>query len=1028
MRLILLFLLPILVFADISQEYATLAGEPSSYIEGCVSAITGDLIIDQYDTVIQGAELLPIRRRYTNGQRNSTILPHATAFFISSEDLLVASEPNYLTIPYSKHKHRFVPDPEALSKGITCQPILGRGQYDPTKNSAELKRKDHLIIRTSNGGERHYRYWRTSGKNFFVRLVYNGNATVQNYLLEKEILPNGQTIHYVYEKGKEHAQYIREITIKSPASSQTLSRALFEANETETKIQTSDGRQVCHTYTKRRLPKELQHAYQSKTLTLMQEASGPIYPKEHLDYNRDFLLKARGFPSGRVLSFKYDSYHRVCKIRGPNDFKRTISYEGPITSSYDRYGNQTQYIRDQNYRLIEIKYFQGRNHLLYSEKLSWTLSGKLLARSNELSTRSHTYDTCGNPTFETLSGSITSLGSQDQHTIHRTYSEDGRNLLLREEYPNGKTVTYSYLEGTDLPTTISSELLSTTYHYDEDNLLIQEITTGGSQSRTKRIHNRSEQPFFGMAETIDHVEQGRKEHLHYDAHGQISSKEIYDTQGDLAYTLQYTYDEKGRLISETNPTSQIAHYNYDENGNLIHEITFSGLHKTYSYDASNRCTQETTAHQKTQHAYNSLGHKTSTTDHLGATTHYAYDALGRLLIETNPLGATTSYTYDALGNPITSTDPLGNTTHTCYNIYGKPLQITHPDNSTESYTYTLEGNLESYTDKEGTTTRYTYDILDRELTKIITDSSGNILSEESTTYTPFHKSSHTNALGHTTTYVYNAAGQLITETYADRTTIYTYDSLGRKATQTTSPLTIHYTYDLLDRVHFEKHYHNSTLIYQEDTTYDTAGNIATKTRYPGNQPATEGWEYDPLNREIAHTDALGHTTTTDYLETDRLIKTIHHPDGTETVETYNCLNELLSVENRQGANTLHNEVYTYDLAGNEISRTHNQQFQIEKSYDNLNRRAALTENQTKTTSYTYTPTGKISTLTKPSGAVLQYTYTGLGHLEKLSSTDIDYTYTYNALGGLLSSTNHITGRSLNRTLDPHGRILSETFP
>ncbi len=134
MRLTLLFLLPVLIFADISQEYATLAGEPSSYIEGCVSAITGDLIIDQYDAVIQGAELLPIRRRYTNGQRNSKILPHAIAFFISSEDLLIAREPNYLTIPYCKHKHRFVPDPEALSKGITCQPILGRGKYDPWKH------------------------------------------------------------------------------------------------------------------------------------------------------------------------------------------------------------------------------------------------------------------------------------------------------------------------------------------------------------------------------------------------------------------------------------------------------------------------------------------------------------------------------------------------------------------------------------------------------------------------------------------------------------------------------------------------------------------------------------------------------------------------------------------------------------------------------------------------------------------------------------------------------------------------------
>ena len=72
----LLFFLPILGFAHTAQDNANLAGSPSSYIEGCVSAITGDLIIDQCDHIVQGASPYPLHRRYTSSKSENPDLPY----------------------------------------------------------------------------------------------------------------------------------------------------------------------------------------------------------------------------------------------------------------------------------------------------------------------------------------------------------------------------------------------------------------------------------------------------------------------------------------------------------------------------------------------------------------------------------------------------------------------------------------------------------------------------------------------------------------------------------------------------------------------------------------------------------------------------------------------------------------------------------------------------------------------------------------------------------------------------------------
>ncbi len=1064
MRFLSLFLfLPILlkgVESSSPEEFASLSENSSAIVGGCVNAITGDLIFDQIDLTTNAAEPLSIRRNFISREAENSFLiwdPFRSLLACSQgvgpvPQFIYICEPNGISIEYAFFKYYqeekksniiagYLPTASQFEKGfVSSSDHLER--YHPANSYLTLK-QGIITLYLPNGAKRIFQSVKEE-RELIEKCLEKSRVF---FLLVKETKPNGIHIHYDYKKkdGAHSIQYIRSL---SPDEQNEFSfLKLSHPKHIGWEITSSDGR-----FLRYHLGKYKHKNLRDTKISLVEKAETFAYPEEILHRDKNLLLKKRQFPNGREIRAEYDKKNRVTHLYGPDGLLYSLTYHKNFTEAFDSLGNRSIYFYDSNLRLTKIETYQGPSTLLKTETFKWSEEGDLLEKNLGIQSLLYSYDNRHNLIRKTLKGSITSKNqTQEEATFLYSYSEDGRNLLLKEEHPNGKVITYSYKEGTNLPTSIvifdrEKPLITKTFSYNKDNLLIRETTSDGQETHIKIIQPRMRSPFYGMADTIEerYLEHGvekliRKIRLHYTPKGEVSTKEIYDANGMFAYAINYTYDHKGHLTSETNQLGQTARYHYDENGNLTHETTFFGLEKTYAYDTSNRRTKEIESSHITNYTYNSLNQKISTTDYLGATVQYVYDARDNLLKESKPNGAITSYAYDAASNPTATTDPRNFTTSTTYNIYGKPFEILHPDGTKENCTYTITGLLESHTDQEGTTTRYTYDILDRPLTKTILDPSGTILSQEKTNYSPFHKFTHTNALGHTTTYHYNGAGELIKETCPEHSTTYTYDALGRKATESIDSLTRHYTYDLLDRLLSEKHYERDKLLYQIDHTYDAQGNIASNTRYPNNQPATETWEYDLFGRKIAHENALHHRTTTSYKETNHLYKITHHPNKTTTVETYNPLNQLISIEKlNPQEQTIAQESYSYDLSGNETSHlidvyyglTKNHQFLIQKGYDSLNRLSLLTENKTKITHYNYTPTGRLTTLTKPDGVQLFYTYNALGHQTRLNSSDgtVDYTTTHNLLGQLLTSTNNVSGRSFHRTLDNHGNILTEILP
>ena len=62
--------------------------------------------------------------------------------------------------------------------------------------------------------------------------------------------------------------------------------------------------------------------------------------------------------------------------------------------------------------------------------------------------------------------------------------------------------------------------------------------------------------------------------MEYDDHHNVIIQTNYPSNAEPStYTYQYTYDEKGQILSRTNDWGSITEYTYDDYGNCIEAIT-----------------------------------------------------------------------------------------------------------------------------------------------------------------------------------------------------------------------------------------------------------------------------------------------------------------------------------------------------------------------------------------------------------------------------------------------------------------------
>jgi len=750
-------------------------------------------------------------------------------------------------------------------------------------------------------------------------------------------------------------------------------------------------------------------------------------------------------------------------------------YDKENKKSYvlDVKNNKTAYFWNDDYRLTRVERYVGVQEFHSEDTFLWEnthLRCKAFQDQNHnpIFSRVLIYDNLGNVETDTFYGNLSGKGvplkigsngfplenGVEKFTKRSWYRE--RNLLERQE-EGDLTTRYTYRDDAQLIK--SKEVcdrgevkIRYEYEYDRDLILNYEIVKDDVGKIIKKVFPLKSGPFVGMPEILEEKYLDgdaeillKKTVLHYEGHGLVDKKEIYDAHGKMRYQLLFKYDEKERLISETNPIGREAIYKYDDVGNREYVKDFSGRLETfYKYDFSNRLIEKKEkgddgVDRTYVYEYDAKHNLISETDPFENKTTYIPDAFGhRTEIHLSPVldekgeavSSITYFKYDSAGNEIEKKDAAGNVTKTKYNAYGKPVLVIHPDGSEEELTYYLNGNLKTHTDPKEVITLYEYDYLGRVLKKTVAG------VEETFEYSGQYLKKKTDAEKNETIYEYDRAGRKTSEKCSGEETTYTYDELGRLHTTQKEDLVTVTEYDLLDRVIEERNESiEKKVLRKVKYEYDESGNRKIVTRFINGKEEKEEFKYDSVNRLIEKKDALGFVETYEY---DPKInkKTYTDPMSLQTIETYNAQNQIASIEKKKGGKTLRLERKYYDKNGKlalQIDTIYTpdgkeREIQTRWKYNPRGHLEKLTEADgildAKITHYTYTVRGELETVTKPDGTILTYRYNNWGHLESLTSSDgtVNHQMEYNQLGHLQRS------GQLVRTTDPFGRILSETFP
>lgn len=415
-------------------------------------------------------------------------------------------------------------------------------------------------------------------------------------------------------------------------------------------------------------------------------------------------------------------------------------------------------------------------------------------------------------TGNTMTGSPTLkiLTQAGQSAPGDTYSYDAAGRVATATTPGRATTRYTYTPDGKIATVTSPSGILTTYRYDNAGRLQETDVTapGGTTQKTAYDYY----PATGLVKDIyDPADPGDQISYDYDADGHTTA--IHYPDGT---TTAATYADTGELATSTDVTGAVTSYTYNADGKCGPSITdlCGAVQKrdgtalatvSYTYDSLDRVatiaggsvttkitytdasqvsTETTTTAGgslllSTSYTYDSHGNVTGRTDRApgagpsGVTaTAYTYDAYNRLTGSATYPGTTatgtpatkTSYTLNVSGDVTGQTTTTGGATTTTVNtiapgdqltsqsVNGKPAAQDYDadgnvtkDLADNTYTYNLTGQPTSVTTPAGTTTSYTY-WPDRTLRNATTAADG---------------------VTRTTTFHYNASGQIVNDTYTD---------------------------------------------------------------------------------------------------------------------------------------------------------------------------------------------------------------------------------------------------------------------
>ncbi|KOY60826.1 type IV secretion protein Rhs, partial [Photorhabdus heterorhabditis] len=346
-----------------------------------------------------------------------------------------------------------------------------------------------------------------------------------------------------------------------------------------------------------------------------------------------------------------------------------------------------------------------------------------------------------------------------------------------------------------------------------------------------------------------------------------------------------TYDDVGRLVSETSPLKQTSHYHYmhrhtlrpdrrtdakggesqflwNAQGQLIRHADCSGQSTIWSYDRENRLEKVTNAlMESTRYHYDDNGQLAQVTYPDDSTEQMTWDEAGQLISHQRNQNPPRHWEYNALGQVVCVTDRLQRKVHYRYSPEGHLVRLDNANDGRYLLNRDAEGRLIEEIRPDDTLIQYEYNV-------------AGLLSLERRMGDKVFKYPEHRVHQH-----YDAAGHLIQrETHTD-TYQYQWDKMGRLLEARREPNdngkqlgiesnTVRFDYDALGRVTREQNGDDSL---QFD--YDELDNLTALT-LP--HSGTLSWLY----YGSGHLSAIRHEQTliTEF-ERDRLHRETRRTQG-----------------------------------------------------------------------------------------------------------------------------------------------------
>ena len=465
--------------------------------------------------------------------------------------------------------------------------------------------------------------------------------------------------------------------------------------------------------------------------------------------------------------YKYDYAGRLIEQDNPDStvLKTAYNTNGRVYSKTDAKNNVSSYTYD------------GLNRLLQEKTPFENVSGTVY-----YSVKTYSYDKNGNVTLESLTVNKPGDAESDSQT---GYEYNNRGLLTKvATYNNGAPVNY------------------TQYWYDADGNKVRMYTGLNSPLTINGLDNvtpGSDAQYSVTKYDYNHLGKlksmtdplAKSETYSYDLDGNMTQKT--DRNGS---TITNTYDNLDRLtdtkVETTSGTGNVENtFTYNALGGRSTMVS-GGVTTTYTYDQKGRLiTESNTSGSEKDYTYNYADKRlTFVLKQSGNTIQnlsYSYDLMGRLSQALDNGQVTATYTYDLNGNRQSLVYSNGDSAAYTYNLANKLKTLTNAKGSTilsqYNYTYYLDGNQASKIDNLNNSTDYAYDGLDR-LTSETVKQNGNFVTANAYTYDDYNNRQSMVVTGTgaaTVTYTYDLDNRLQAEVNSLTGTIsYNYDNNGNQ--------------------------------------------------------------------------------------------------------------------------------------------------------------------------------------------------------------------------------------------------------